>query len=168
MDPNDPQIIFIVDVMLGKLAKWLRVLGLDTRIEHFKDRRHIESFLAQHLIPVTRTEKWRNIGGLVFIRNNDSFEQLQELLSALNLRPNHIRPFTRCSICNSVLSPIQKSAAFGNVPDFVFETAPDFRQCPECRKIYWPGSHRDHMLQKLKSLSGWKPDEVLQEYDGKK
>jgi len=85
---------------------------------------------------------------------------LKELISGLGIGPEDIRPFTRCSICNAGLHPIPRDAAFSSVPDFVFETATDFRQCPECRKIYWPGSHKTHMLKKLKSLPGWKPNEV--------
>lgn len=158
--PNDPQKRFIVDVMLGKLARWLRVLGFDTQITAFEERGSLESFLIKGFIPVTRSEKWRNIEGLVFIRSNDSFEQLKELISGLALGPEHIRPFTRCSICNAELHSIPRSAAFSSVPDFVFQTATDFRQCLQCRKIYWPGSHKTRMLEKLQSLLGWKPNEV--------
>ena len=105
--------------------------------------------------------------GIVFIRSNDSFEQLTELISGLQLGLNHIRPFTRCSICNSELARIPRDAAFGSVPDFVFETAVSFRQCLECRKIYWPGSHKGRMLEKLHSLFGWRPDELEEENGGR-
>jgi len=156
---SDPQIRFVVDVMLGKLAKWLRVVGFDTRIAPLSDRNRILSFLADGSICVTRAEKWRDVQGVVFIRNNDSFEQLKELISLLDLGPNLVRPFTRCSLCNSELIRIPRDAVFGSVPDFVFETATSFRECPECRKIYWPGSHKDRMLEKLQAVFGWKPED---------
>jgi len=140
--------------MLGKLAKWLRLLGFDTQIAAFDERGHIDSFLSEAFIPITRTEKWRNIDGLVFIRSNDSFEQLKELISEVGLGPEDIRPFTRCSLCNAELLRIPRDAACSSVPDFVFETATDFRQCPQCQKIYWPGSHKTRMLEKLRSVLG--------------
>jgi uncharacterized protein len=164
--PNDPEKRFIVDVMLGKLAKWLRVLGFDAKIAPLKERSRIESLMAQGFIPVTRSEKWRSIEGLVFIRGNDPFEQLKELISRLDIRQGDVRPFSRCSICNAELSRIPREAALGNVPDFVFETVTDFRQCLECRKIYWPGSHKGRMLDRLQSLLGWKPNEMEEESDG--
>ena len=161
MGPNDPPKRFLVDIMLGKLARWLRILGFDTRIAPLRERSQIQSLLCQGMIPVTRTEKWRGIEGLVFIQNNDPFEQLKELISSLALRPDHLRPFTRCSGCNSELARIPKNEAFGGVPDFIYETVRDFRQCPRCRKVYWPGSHKDHMLEKLEEVLGWRPQPDL-------
>jgi uncharacterized protein len=165
--PNDPQKHFVVDVMLGKLAKWLRFLGFRTRIAPLTERSHIESLTADGFIPVTRAQKFQNIEGLVFIRSNDSFEQLKELLSALNIGPKDIQPFTICSRCNSELQHIPRNAVFGSVPDFVFETAMDFRQCPECLNIYWQGSHKGRMLEKLRAVLGWKLNEAEDESGGK-
>ena len=42
----------------------------------------------------------------------------------------------------------------GAVPDYIYETASDFRKCPECARVYWPGSHREKMIDKLKFTIG--------------
>jgi uncharacterized protein len=161
--PNDPEKRFVVDVMLGKLAKWLRILGFHAQITPLKERLQIESLMTQGFIIVSRAEKWRGIDGLVFIRSNDPFEQLTELITGLDIKQSDLRPFSRCGVCNTALRRIPRVAAFGEVPDFVFETMTDFRQCPECRKIYWPGTHKGRMLERLHSLLGWKANEVVED-----
>lgn len=143
---------FAVDIMLGKLAKWLRVLGFDARSMPLTDSLRIDSLLSGGFIPVTRREKFRDIEGVLFIRNDYHFEQLKELISSLAIGMDEVRPFSRCSLCNTQLLLIPREAAFGAVPDFVFETASDFHRCPKCEKIYWPGSHRQKMIDKLRDL----------------
>ena len=146
---------FAVDVMLGKLAKWLRALGFYARSMPLDERVRIDSLFSEGYIPVTRREKFRHIEGVIFIRDDHRFEQLKELISLLNVRIDELRPFSRCTRCNAELAQIPREAAFGAVPDYVFETVCDFRKCPECARMYWPGSHRKRMLDKLKSATGW-------------
>ncbi len=146
---------FAADVMLGKLAKWLRVLGFDARSVLLANRALIESLVSGGCIPVTRREKFRDIDGVVFIRSDHHFEQLKELISLVSLRSDEVRLFSRCILCNAGLVRIARKAVFGDVPDYVFETASDFRKCPECGRVYWPGSHRRKMIGQLESLTGW-------------
>jgi len=146
---------FAVDIMLGKLAKWLRTLGFDARSMPLDDGARIDSLIAEGYIPVTQREKFRDIEGVIFIRGDNRFEQLKELISTLNLGIDELRPFSRCSLCNAELVRISGEAVFGAVPDYVFETVSDFRKCPECARVYWPGSHRKRMIDKLKSATGW-------------
>ncbi|MCE5335434.1 MAG: Mut7-C RNAse domain-containing protein [Desulfobacteraceae bacterium] len=150
---------FAVDIMLGKLAKWLRVLGFDASTQVLRDRERMEALISEGRVPVTKREKWRDLAGIVFIQRNKSFDQLAELLSTQHLCRDDFRPFTRCSVCNSALFAIPRDAAFGKVPDYVFETASDFRKCPECARIYWPGSHKARMLEKLQSITGREGEE---------
>ena len=142
---------FAVDIMLGKLAKWLRVLGFDARMMRL-DRSRIDSLLSEGFIPVTRREKLRDVEGVLFICGDHQFDQLKELMSSLHVASGELRPFSRCSLCNTELFQISRDAAFGSVPDYVFETASDFRKCPECAKVYWPGSHRQKMIEELRDL----------------
>jgi len=143
---------FAVDIMLGKLAKWLRVLGFDARSMLLKDRSGIDSLLSRGLIPVTRREKFRGIDGVIFIRSDHQFEQFKELINSLSIDVSELRPFSRCSLCNAELIEIPREDSFGLVPDYVFETASDFRKCPEFARVYWPGSHRQKMIAKLRDL----------------
>ena len=142
---------FAVDIMLGKLAKWLRVLGFDARSMTL-DQSRIDSLLSSGIIPVTRREKLRDVRGILFIRSDHQFEQLQELMSSLHIAADELRPFSRCSVCNAELLQIPREEAFGAVPDYVFDTASGFRKCPRCAKVYWPGSHRQKMIDELRKL----------------
>jgi hypothetical protein len=146
---------FAVDIMLGKLAKWLRALGFDARSIPLQGPARIASAISEGFIPVTRREKLRDIEGVVFIHSDNQLEQLKELISALNIGIEELHPFSRCSLCNAELLQIPRAAAFGVVPDYIFETASDFRKCPECARVYWPGSHRKRMISRLKSATGW-------------
>ena len=119
------------------------------------ERARIDSLISEGYIPVTRREKFRDIEGVIFIRDDNQFDQLKELTSTLNIGIDELRPFSRCSLCNAELVRIPREAAFGAVPDYVFETVSDFRKCPECERVYWPGSHRKRMIDKLKSATGW-------------
>ncbi len=152
---GEPEKRFVVDVMLGKLARWLRVLGFDARTQHLQNRSQVESLVAGGLIPVTRKESLREVPGVVFIENDAGFEQVKELVSRLHISKREFRLFTRCNVCNAELDLIRREEAFGSVPDFVFETAADFRKCPKCGRVYWAGSHRGRMLDKLESLGEW-------------
>jgi hypothetical protein len=145
---------FAVDIMLGKLAKWLRALGFYARSIPLQDRAQIISLVSEGFIPVTRREKFRDIEGVVFIHGDHQLEQLKELISTLSIGIDELKPFSRCSLCNAQLFQIPREAAFGIVPDYIFESASDFRKCPECARVYWPGTHRIKMMDKLKSAVG--------------
>ena len=146
---------FAVDMMLGKLAKWLRVLGFDAPSVLLDDRVRVDSLLSEGIIPITRREKFQDIEGVLFVRNDHQFAQLKELISSLSIGIDELRPFSRCSLCNAELLQVPREAVFGAVPDYVLETASDFRKCPECARVYWSGSHRRKMFDKLESVTGW-------------
>jgi uncharacterized protein with PIN domain len=114
----------------------------------------IISLVSEGIIPVTRREKFRDIEGAVFIRGDHQLEQLKELVLALSIGIDELKPFSRCSMCNAELLQRPRVAALGAVPDYIYETASDFRKCPECARVYWPGSHREKMIDKLKFTIG--------------
>ncbi len=157
--PSEPEKRFVLDIMLGRLAKWLRMLGFDAAVRAFTDPGMVESFLSGGLIAVTRREKFRHIEGVLFVESDRHFEQLREIVSKLGLDRDSFQPFTRCTLCNSQLHSVSREEAFGAVPDYVFETASDFRKCPKCSRIYWPGSHKERMLNKLEWMMENKQEE---------
>lgn len=146
---------FAADIMLGRLTKWLRVLGFDTRSVLLANRAVIESLISGGFIPLTRREKFRGLDGVIFIGSDHHFEQLAEVLSLVGVRKEEVRLFSRCILCNVGLDQVSGQTVFGAVPDYVFETASDFRKCPRCGRVYWPGSHRRKMIGQLESLTGW-------------
>ncbi len=147
---------FVVDVMLGRLAKWLRVLGFDALLTTLQDCARLELLISEGFTAVTRRERLRDMEGVIFIHSDHHLEQLNELISVLDIGIEELRVFSRCGICNSELLHIASDEALGAVPDYIFETSPDFRKCPKCRRVYWAGSHKKRMIEQLESATGWK------------
>lgn len=139
-------ICFAAETTLGKLAKWLRILGFDTLYEPdvtdivFVDARRKSRIL------LTRTERIRNRNTsqkLLFIKSNNPFEQLREVINTLGIVYEDTRPFSRCIRCNACIEHVDKDSVQGKVPDFIWGTHDTFRACSQCRRIYWPGSHME-------------------------
>ncbi len=146
---------FICDVMLGKLAKYLRIAGIDTIYNLFFMQYHLFSIAAdEHRIILTRrTEPIKSdSSSYYFVKSNDPHEQLHEVISHFNLHLYKSRFFTLCLLCNKSLQKIEKAAVRKIVPDYVFSTINDFSQCPCCKKIYWKGTHYNNMLHQLNVL----------------
>jgi uncharacterized protein with PIN domain len=142
MDSVDA-ICFAADATLGKLCKWLRILGFDTI---FDPGAAPDSFAeyGERRILLTRTRRIRikNVSHkLVFITSNDPFEQLKEVIQTLGIDPADIRMFSICTRCNVSVTQVDKSSVRRRVPDYVWETHDTFRSCNRCNRIYWSGSH---------------------------
>jgi len=135
---------FAVDAPLGKLSKWLRILGFDVIYEPDAAWHDFSTALKQHRVLLTRSAR---IGDRmppnkrVLIRSDKPVDQLKETIDALNLDLNDIRPFTRCIRCNLPIRDVEKQAVFGRVPDYIWQTRHRFKICPGCERIYWSGSH---------------------------
>ena len=137
-------ICFEVETTLGKLAKWLRILGFDTVCQTGVSGKGLPDPAGKNRILLTRTKRVRDRGidnKLVFINSNDPFEQVREVLQALSIGAADTRPFSRCSRCNILTRQVDKDTVHSCVPDYVWETNPTFQICSRCRRIYWPGSH---------------------------
>lgn len=148
-DPAASKMIFVVDSMLGKVAKWLRVLGYDTLYLRISSAQQIQALATQGRLLVTRNRKWRASGQVVFLDANDPAAQMQQLVDRLHLPLDQTRILTRCIRCNKALQPIPRSQAEAQVPDAVLSMGHRFHRCPDCGRIYWPGTHSDRMLKRL-------------------
>ena len=146
---------FVVDAMLGKLAKWLRILGFDTRYERLDDPQQIDDYGTQGFFLITRNRRWAGQGRVFCLTANDPIAQLREVITLAPVTQQEIHLLQRCLRCNDALQELAKAEAFGQVPDYVFETHTSFHQCPSCRKIYWPGTHPQRMLHRLQRELGW-------------
>ncbi len=140
---------FVVDVMLGNLAKWLRILGFDTRCFRLESLERIHGFVRDGILVVTRQGRWSTIRGVFCPGSNDPAEQLRELIAQVPLYPAEFRPLRLCIRCNLLLDVLPRDEAFGRVPDYIFETTTVFHRCPGCGKVYWPGSHPKRMMDRL-------------------
>ena len=149
------EITFAADPSLGKLAKWLRILGFDTLYDPVTGANQVQGGVRTERVLLTRTRRVQRdcpSGSLVFILSNDPIDQLREVIKALNLSKSDINPFSRCVLCNTPIEPVQKEAVLGRVPDYVWESETTFRQCRRCRKIYWSGSHTSRSLERINHL----------------
>lgn len=138
--------------MLGRLARWLRLLGFDTiYYPDISDRRLIRVAKEQERLLLTRDTRLIMIKGIkdyLLIRANDPFQQLLEVIHALNLKD--FLPLSRCVICNGQLSNIpDKKEIRDSVPDFVFHNFHNFLRCNDCGKIFWEGTHPGMFKEKL-------------------
>jgi len=152
---------FIADVMLGSLARWLRVLGFDTLYDNrIDDEELVRLALRDRRIALTRdrrlTERRAISNQAILIRSDALREQLQQVLERIHFRLDPARAgvllLSRCIECNSPLSPIERASVEGQVPSYVFSTQVEFKKCGSCGRIYWGGTHRDRMLEKLARL----------------
>ena len=146
---------FAVDSMLGKLAKWLRILGFDARCERITSQVELDHLRRDGFTVVTRSRRWSTQGQVLLLEANDPSEQLHELITALGITREDLQPLTRCIRCNEPLRIIPRREALGAVPDYVYETQAEFHQCPGCNRIYWPGSHSKRMSDRLACETGW-------------
>jgi uncharacterized protein len=147
---------FFVDQNLGRLTKWLRFLGFD--VEQMKLTRKISPILPQpqrntfFLTRQTSLPAKLNRPDLIVLASDRVESQLAEICRRLNVSPETWAPLKRCSTCNQVLEAIPADQADGRVPEFTSQKHHHFFECPQCRRIFWEGSHQvriRHQLQKL-------------------
>ena len=149
------EIKFIADVMLGRLAKWLRILGYDTAyIRNIRDTELIRLSLAECRMVLTRDTrliKKKGVKNYLFITDDHFVAQLKQVVSELHI-PYSKNTFSRCIICNEHLLSFSKDAACNIVPEYVCKTEDIFGRCPECHRIYWKGTHYKEMERVLREL----------------
>jgi uncharacterized protein with PIN domain len=145
---------FIADAHLGKLARHLRFGGWDTLyFSSIGDGELLELARTQGRILLTR-DRGIHPGKGVRLHRLESKEllpALTELAAAFDLA-DAFRPFTRCMVCNRELRPVEASKVLGKVPPLVVQRFSDFKACPHCHRIYWPGDHYHRMLEEWKEI----------------
>ncbi len=146
---------FITDAMLGKLARWLRILGYDVLYEPaISDDDLIAKALHEHRIILTMdrllTER-KSAKNSLLIRSPDYKEQLRQVITHFNIDYKS-GIFTRCLVCNKLLDPIKKEKIKDRVPPYVYSTQDEFDICRQCSRVYWSGTHRIKMLEMLDEL----------------
>ncbi len=135
---------FIADVMLGRLAKRMRLRGFDVLYDRtIDDNDIIRLALEQGRVILTRDTALAErplAANHLFIISDDVREQIRQVLCAYCL-DGFPQPLTRCSKCNEPLAAISRDDARDLVPAHVYETRGAFLQCPLCRRVYWTGTH---------------------------
>lgn len=134
---------FIADAMLGRLARWLRLLGFDTLYyRDIKDGDLLKLAIQEGRFILTRDShflKIRNLRNFLIIRSEHPLDQVKEVLTSFNV--SEFKP-GRCPHCNGLLdSVIEKETVRDQVPEHVFFDKGNFQSCRTCGKIYWEGTH---------------------------
>jgi uncharacterized protein with PIN domain len=147
---------FLLTKELGRLAKWLRILGFDAEyVKQDKISAIIIQALREGRIVITRNQRLSQRGGLkvILLRSEQLKGQLQELLKTLQMTPQEGIMFSRCTLCNRELKPIAKAEVQDKIPAYVFQTQQKFLSCPACQRVYWQGTHWGNVSQALKEIS---------------
>ncbi|MCX6843479.1 MAG: hypothetical protein NTX53_14495 [candidate division WOR-3 bacterium] len=189
--PKNPEAVsFLCDVMLGKLARELRLLGLD--VEYDRNLGGLPAYKVARQsgrILLTRTNKLRGLPGTIYVPGQLAPEQVAQVKAEIDagLKPvapvveevpatpepaakaapprpspvstpspvhqvappaEKIAAYGRCLQCNVPLEKITREQARPSVPFFIYQIHHDFRGCPKCRKVFWPGNHVEQMAQR--------------------
>lgn len=146
---------FVLDVHLGQLARRLRLLGLDAEYRNdYEDPEIVRISVAERRTILTCDKgllKHKIVQRGHWVRARDPDEQTIEVIRAFDLE-RALDPFSRCLECNGALRPAAHEAARGRVPDEVAEAFDAFHECPDCGRIYWPGSHYDRLRRRVAAL----------------
>ncbi|MGO9570607.1 MAG: Mut7-C RNAse domain-containing protein [Desulfomonilaceae bacterium] len=135
-----PSASFDVDGMLGRLAKWLRILGFDAVFPRSRPS-------AGRLFVTARRSVTH--AGAIVVSGEDPSDQLRQVLDHAGIRPDPRFFLSRCLICNVPVREVQRQDVAGKVPDGVFQRSLNFHECPECGRIYWEGSHAERIKKRL-------------------
>ncbi len=143
----------LVDAMLGRLARWLRLMGYDAVYwREGSDEALIAAAAAADRLIVTRDHALAGRRGVraLLIAAETLEAQMAEAHAALGGEP---QPFTRCGECNGALADLPHADARDLVPPYVWHTQTEFRRCPDCGRVYWKGTHWPAMAARLGEAS---------------
>ncbi len=147
---------FVLDTHLGKLARYLRLLGFDTIYNNdFEDHEIIKISLNDNRIILTRDKgilKNNKVTHGYYIRSQKPKEQINEVIRRFNLE-SLIKPFTVCSLCNGEIVSVSKDLVKGQLKTLTKKHYNRFFMCSSCKKIYWKGSHYDKIKNFISSLN---------------
>jgi len=149
----------MVDQNVGKLARWLRIMGYDARLFKGKDDSQMVAIAVKEervlLTKDTQVMKRRVItSGMlkaIFIESDEPEQQMCQVIGSLNL-DCWFKPFAVCLECNQPLVERSKHEVKNLVPPYVFQTQNQYMECPACHRIYWRGTHWQAMTRNLKKL----------------
>lgn len=135
---------FVADKMLGRLARWLRILGCDVLYgSNFSGKGLLREARRSGRIVLTRDRRLvrdPEMPAHLFVEEDRFRDQLRQVVSAFGLDP-FAGVFRRCVECNTVLDEIGREEVASRVPEFVYATQQRFRRCPRCQHLYWDATH---------------------------
>ena len=155
---------FILDVHLGKLARYLRMLGFDSLYENnYSDQQIIDISVKEKRIILTRDLgilKNSTVTHGYWLRSQNPKKQLSEVVNRLDLADN-IKPLYRCMKCNGIIEKVDKNDIINQLQPKTKKYFNEFFRCSQCKKVYWKGSHYEKMKKSLSTLTGFSLNKKL-------
>ncbi len=146
---------FVADVMLGRLAKWLRIAGFDVLYSNrFTDDELVELSRRDGRILLSRDTRLlvrKTVRRFIFLESDNVQDQIRQIFEIARVT-DLPRLLSRCLSCNEPLAETTRESVKGIVPPYVYETQTRFKSCRKCRKIYWAGTHRQSVVRILETL----------------
>lgn len=147
---------FVVDIHLGRLARWLRMLGFDTAYDaRYDDARIVEIAASEGRVILTRDRgllKNTRVTHGYWVRATNPRAQIEEVVGRLDLRAQ-FAPFTRCMECNGTIDECPLGEVRDHVPPKARDRSRKFYRCSDCRKVYWEGTHVERMRRLIDEIS---------------
>ncbi len=143
--PPLDSVCFVADVHLGRLARYLRLAGLDTAYREGADDREGRILLTRDLGLLKR----RKVAHGYFVRETHSHRQFVEVLRRFG--PLDLQPFARCLRCNEVLRAVPKSVVDAALLPRTRQYYDHFYTCGRCGRVYWKGSHWKRLKRTLEA-----------------
>jgi len=144
---------FLADSMLGRLAKWLRVMGYDTHYQRFYNEQEFQDFISEGRSLLSKNRKTiKKYPDALLILSDHVKDQLHEMRDMGMFSGGRGLWFSRCLICNMPLRDARAEDAREGLPEYIFfHNSQGIRFCPSCGRYYWPGSHREKMIHQLET-----------------
>ncbi|MCD6257699.1 Mut7-C RNAse domain-containing protein [Candidatus Aerophobetes bacterium] len=151
------EVKFFADSMLGKLARWLRLMGFDTLYyPSISDEELIRESQKDGRIVLTKDSELvrenKNKVNFLYIVPSDPYEQIKIVIKKFKLDPWK-GLFSRCVHCNEPIKKIENILEIKDeVPSYAYQNSSSFYRCPACGRIYWEGSHHKKIRAKIEEL----------------
>ena len=147
---------FFVDQTLGRLTKWLRFLGFDvvpTRLIP-QEFHHLPPPKRDTYILTRQTSLPAKLcrPDVLVLASDGTEAQLAEICRRLQIPPETWEPLNRCSHCNQNLVPVTPEQVEDRVPEYISQKHQQFFECPQCRRLFWEGSHQRRIRSRLQEL----------------
>ena len=146
---------FMVDVNLGKLARRLRMLGFDSAYSNrLGDAEVVDTAIREKRIILTRDRRLlfrKAVTHGYWVRSDDPATQLEEVLRRLDLGAQ-IRPLQRCIECNGLIESVEREQVWAELEPLTRRYYSEFYRCRDCRRVYWEGSHVEHMSDAIRQM----------------
>ncbi len=151
---------FIADNNVGKLARWLRMVGYDTKLFNgADDGEMVNTAQVEGRIVLTRDTGIMNrrvitrgqVQGILIVSDKLD-KQIRQVVQILKINNNNYKPLTLCLECNQPLESRTKAEVKDCVPPYIYKTQKQFVECPACHRIYWKGTHWQAMQHQIENM----------------